>query len=119
VVVGLPGDEHEDVGTDTVDLVEQGHTVIRPGETHAQTYSTPAQFLLKSVGDVDAVPNRAHHTDARWDAFVHVPDPDALAAELAGRDVAFAAPLADTGDGLREFEVADRDGHVHFFGRPR
>lgn len=68
------------------------------------------QFLLKSVG-IDAVPNRERHPDARWDAFVHVADPDALATELS-------APLADTDDGLRGFELTDRDGYVLFFGRP-
>jgi len=76
------------------------------------------QFLLKSVG-VDAMPNRERHADARWDAFVHVADPDALAAELSAREVVFAAPLADTDDGLRGFELVDRDGYVLFFGRPR
>lgn len=72
------------------------------------------QFLLKSVG-VDPLPNRERHADARWDAFVHVADPDALAAELSVRDVV----LADTDDGLRGFELADPDGYVLFFGRPR
>ena len=79
-----------------------------------------AQFLLKAVGQgVDPLPNRSRHADARWDAFVHVPDPDALAAEFEGRHVAFSAPLADTDDGLRGFEVADADGYRLFFGRPR
>jgi catechol 2,3-dioxygenase-like lactoylglutathione lyase family enzyme len=73
------------------------------------------QFMLKSVG-VAAEPNRARHADARWDAYVHVPDPDALAAEL--RDVTFSAPLADTTDGLRGFELEDPDGYRLFFGRP-
>jgi hypothetical protein len=56
---------------------------------------------------------------ARWDAYVHVPDPDALAAEFATRRMAFFAPLQDTDDGLRGFEVRDADGYVLFFGRPR
>lgn len=75
------------------------------------------RFLLKSVG-VDAMPNRERHADARWDAFVTVADPDGLAAELTARGVAFEAPLADTDDGLRGFELVDPDGHVLFFGRP-
>jgi catechol 2,3-dioxygenase-like lactoylglutathione lyase family enzyme len=74
------------------------------------------QFMLKAVG-VDALPNPSRHADARWDAFVHVPDPDALAAELG--DVPFSAPLADTDDGLRGFELTDNDGYRLFFGRPR
>ena len=56
---------------------------------------------------------------ARWDAFVHVPDPDALVREFTGRGVVFSAPLADTHDGLRGFEIQDPDGYVLFFGRPQ
>jgi catechol 2,3-dioxygenase-like lactoylglutathione lyase family enzyme len=78
------------------------------------------QFLLKVVGEgVDPQPNQARHPHARWDAFVHVPDPDPLAAEFDDRGVVFSAPLADTDDGLRGFEVADADGYLLFFGCPR
>ena len=68
------------------------------------------------------MPNRTRDVQqgiARWDAFVHVPDPDALAAELASRDVQLSEPLQDTEDGLRGFEIEDDDGYVLFFGRPR
>src|SRR3954468_1807307 len=80
-----------------------------------------AQLLLKAVG-VPPVPNRtrdAHQGIARWDAFVEVPDPDALAAEFAVRDVEFVEALADTDDGLRGFALRDADGYVLFFGHPR
>ena len=78
-----------------------------------------AQFLLKAVApDVAALPNRRRHVDARWDAFVYVADPDTLAAEFDNRGVTLHAPLADTDDGLRGFEVADHDGYLIFFGRP-
>lgn len=78
------------------------------------------QVLLKVVGDgVGPQPNRTRHRYARWDAFIHVPDPDVLAAELNDRGVAFSTPLADTDDGLRGFEVVDADGYLLFFGRPR
>jgi hypothetical protein len=56
---------------------------------------------------------------ARWDAFVDVSDPDALAAEFASRHVEFSEPLKDTDDGLHGFELKDADGYVLFFGRPR
>ena len=56
---------------------------------------------------------------ARWDAFVAVPDPDALAAESASYDVEFFELLKDTDDGLRGFELQDADSYVLFFGRPR
>ena len=80
-----------------------------------------AQILLKDVG-VAPVPNYTRDINqgiARWDAFVHVPDPDALAAEFASRNVEFFEPLKDTDDGLRGFEVKDADGYLLFFGRPR
>lgn len=80
-----------------------------------------AMILLKAIG-VDPVPNYTRDIKqgiARWDAFVSVPDPDALAAEYAARQVEFSEPLQDTHDGLRGFEVKDGDGYVLFFGRPR
>ena len=77
-----------------------------------------AMILMKDVG-VDPLPNHKREPMARWDAYVYVPDPDALAAEFASRNVEFSEPLKDTHDGLRGFEVNDPDGHVLFFGRPR
>lgn len=80
-----------------------------------------AQILLKAVG-VEPQPNPTRDVKqgiARWDAFVDVPDPDALAAEFASRHVAFVEPLQDTDDGLRGFALKDADGYVLFFGRPR
>ncbi len=77
-----------------------------------------AMILLKDVG-VDPVPNSRRDPAARWDAYLYVPVPDALAAELDARTVAFSKPLADTHDGLRGFELEDADGHILFFGRPR
>lgn len=77
-----------------------------------------AMILLKNVG-VDPLPNCRREPGARWDAYVHVPDPDALAAEFASRNVVFSEALRDTHDGLRGFELTDSDGYVLFFGRPR
>lgn len=80
-----------------------------------------AMIMFKEVG-VDPVPNYTRDIKqgiARWDAYVSVPDPDALAAEFASRQVDFFVPLADTEDGLRGFELQDADGYVLFFGRPR
>lgn len=77
-----------------------------------------AMIMLKDVG-IDALPNHKREPAARWDAYVHVPDPDALAAEFASRHVEFSEPLKDTHDGLRGFELKDPDGYVLFFGRPR
>ena len=77
-----------------------------------------AMIMVKSVG-VEPLPNRARQSEARWDAYLAVNDPDALAAEFASRGVTFSAPLQDTHDGLRGFELEDADGYVLFFGRPR
>lgn len=80
-----------------------------------------AMILFKDV-EVEPVPNYTRNGNkgiARWDAYVHVPDPDALAAEFLSRKVEFSEPLQDTDDGLRGFELKDADGYVLFFGRPR
>ena len=77
-----------------------------------------AMIMLKDVG-VDPLPNYKREPSARWDAYLYVPDPDALAAEFASRNVKFSEPLKDTHDGLRGFELMDADGYVLFFGRPR
>ena len=82
-----------------------------------------ATIILKAIG-VDPVPNYTRDIKkgiARWDAFLHVPDPDALAAEFSSSNVEFFLPLkagyAD--DGLRGFEVKDADGYLLFFGHAR
>ncbi|MGB7202433.1 MAG: VOC family protein [Pyrinomonadaceae bacterium] len=80
-----------------------------------------AMIFLKEIG-AEPVPNHSRDVgkgSSPWDAYVYVPDPDALAAEFASRGVEFLKPLADTHDGLRGFEVKDADGYVLFFGRPR
>ena len=80
-----------------------------------------AMIMVKAMG-VDPVPNYTRDIKqgiARWDAYLNVPDPDALAAEFLSRDVEFSVPLKDTHDGLRGFEIKDADGYVLFFGRPR
>jgi len=77
-----------------------------------------AQIFLKAHGGLAPVPNHTRHPWMRWDAFVYVPDPDALAAEFAGTGVTFSVALKDTSDGLRGFEISDPDGYVIFFGRP-
>src|SRR3954463_1788669 len=63
-----------------------------------------AMIMFKDVG-VDPLPNPMRHRGARWDAYLHVADPDGLAAEFSSRKVAFSVPLTDTDDGLRGFEL--------------
>jgi catechol 2,3-dioxygenase-like lactoylglutathione lyase family enzyme len=78
-----------------------------------------AQLFVKSQTDVTPLPNSKRHPFLRLDAFVYAPDPDALAADFGDHGAAFSAPLTDTHDGLRGFEITDPDGYVLFFGRPR
>ena len=77
------------------------------------------QLFVKADKDVQPLPNHRRHRYMRWDAFVYVPDPDALAAEFATHGVDFTTPLADTHDGLRGFEISDPDDYIIFFGRPK
>jgi hypothetical protein len=83
-----------------------------------------AMIILKDIG-VDPVPNYTRDIKqgiARWDAYLYVPDPDALAAEFSSRNVNFFRSIKDSedgDDGLRGFEVKDADGYILFFGRPR
>ena len=76
-------------------------------------------LMLKAITpEVQAMPNPSRHPWARWDAYVHTPDPDALADELTARGVAFREPLGVNSDRLRGFEIMDADGYVLYFGRP-
>ncbi|HEX3164728.1 MAG TPA: VOC family protein [Chitinophagaceae bacterium] len=83
-----------------------------------------AMIILKAIG-VDPVPNYTRDIKqgiARWDAYLYVPDPDALAAEFSSRNVEFFRSIKDSedgDDGLRGFEVKDADGYILYFGRPR
>lgn len=79
-----------------------------------------AMIMFKDVG-VDPVPNHTRdigHGIARWDAYLHVPDPDAVAAEFASRGVEFFDPLRNNHDKLRGFEIQDVNGYILYFGRP-
>ena len=84
-----------------------------------------AMLMFKALGErvdgkevlVEPVPNFGRKPAHSIDAHVSVPDPDALAAEFAGRGVPFAAPLENTSDGLRGFIVTDPDGYALFFAK--
>jgi catechol 2,3-dioxygenase-like lactoylglutathione lyase family enzyme len=77
-----------------------------------------AAMLFVKSGRVEPLPNPKRDPDVKWDSYVLVSDPDALAAEFAERGVEISKPLMDTSEGLRGFEIADPDGYVLFFGRP-
>ena len=79
-----------------------------------------AMIMIKAIG-VDPIPNYTRDIKqgfAPWDAYLYVPDPDALAAEFESRNVEFHRPLSINSDRLKGFEVKDADGYVLYFGRP-
>ena len=79
-----------------------------------------AMIMMKDI-DVNPVPNHTRdigHGIARWDAYLYVPDPDALATEFSSRNVTFLQPLQNNDDGLRGFEIMDLNGYILYFGRP-
>ena len=86
-----------------------------------------AMIMFKALGEmsngkevvVEPVPNYNRKPAFSWDAYVEVPDPDALAAEFASRGVRFSVPPGDKDDALRGFVIEDIDGYGLFFGRLR
>ena len=74
--------------------------------------------FVKAVEGAGPRPNSSAHPWVKWDAYVSVPDPDALAAEFTSNGVTFEKPLGNTSENLHGFEVRDPDGYVLFFGRP-
>ena len=84
-------------------------------------------IMLKALGVisdgeeviVEPVPNYNREPAFSWDAYLEVPDPDALAEEFASRGVPFSVPLTDSDDGLRGFVIKDIDGYGLFFGHLR
>ena len=84
-----------------------------------------AMLMFKALGvisngeevSVEPVPNFTREPAFSWDAYIDVPDPDALAAEFASRGVVFSMPLTNRGtDGVRGFAIKDIDGYGLFFG---
>jgi catechol 2,3-dioxygenase-like lactoylglutathione lyase family enzyme len=86
-----------------------------------------AMIMFKALGEisdgkevlVDPAPNYRRKPVFSWDAYLEVPDPDALAKEFASRGVRFAVPLRDGEEGLRGFVVEDVDGYGLYFGHLR
>lgn len=89
--------------------------------------SDGVMIMMKALGAVsdgqevivEPVPNYNRKPAFSWDAYLEVPDPDALAEEFASRDVPFSVPLTDSDDGLRGFVIKDIDGYGLFFGHLR
>jgi|SRR5579863_2067846 len=78
-----------------------------------------AAIMFKAIApEIHPQPNHSRHEWARWDAYVPTDDPDSLYAEFVAKSVPMHRELADTGDGLRAFEIRDNSGYVLCFGRP-
>lgn len=78
-----------------------------------------AMLFFKAIApEIHPQPNSSRHEWARWDAYIGTDDPDSLYTEFVGREVPMHLELADTGDGLRAFEITDNSGYVLCFGRP-
>ena len=76
-------------------------------------------IFVKAISkEVAPLPNSERHPWAQWDAYVYVPEPDALADEFTSRGATLSKPLEVNSDNLRGFEIKDPDGYVLFFGRP-
>jgi catechol 2,3-dioxygenase-like lactoylglutathione lyase family enzyme len=79
-----------------------------------------AGIMLKAIApDVLPCPNHTRHEWARWDAYIHVVDPDSLFDEFRERGVSFVKELSFIDDGLWGFEITDADGYVIAFFRLR
>ena len=80
-----------------------------------------AQLMIKEIGEsTPPQPNHHRHEWAPWDAFIYTADPDRLASEFARRGAKFHQSISDNDDdNLCGFAVADPDGYVCYFGRPR
>lgn len=79
-----------------------------------------SMIMFKAI-DVEPLPNHTRelgHGIARWDAYIYVPDPDALFEEFKLRGVEFVTQLENNTDNLRGFEVKELNGYVIYFGRP-
>lgn len=75
-------------------------------------------LFLKADGDAHPQPNHLNHHYMKWDAYLSVPDPAALAAEFTANGATLLKPLGITTENLLGFEISDPDNYILFFGRP-
>lgn len=75
-------------------------------------------LFLKSDREAHPQPNHLNHHYMHWDAYLSVPDPEALAAEFNASGATFLKPLGITTENLLGFEISDPDNYILFFGRP-
>jgi predicted enzyme related to lactoylglutathione lyase len=76
-------------------------------------------MLNQLGGAASARPNSAVDPEREaWDAYIWVPDADALHSELAAKGARFARDPCDQPYGCRDFDVEDLDGYRLCFGHP-
>lgn len=75
-------------------------------------------LFLKSDRHAHPQPNHLNHHYMKWDAYLLVPDPEALAAEFTQNGATFHKPFGITTENLLGFEISDPDNYILFFGRP-
>jgi uncharacterized glyoxalase superfamily protein PhnB len=76
-------------------------------------------IMLSQIEDRSLVrPNSlAEREGGAWDAYVRVPDADALHGELVARGATIARGLCDQEYGCRDFDVLDCNGYRLCFGQ--
>lgn len=77
-----------------------------------------AMLFLKADRDAHPQPNHLNHHHMKWDAYLSVPNPEALSAEFTANGTTFLKPIGITTENLLGFEIADPDSYILFFGRP-
>ena len=101
------------------DVLYQGGGDGNGGDFWALVGRDRVMLMVKTITpEVHPQPNHSRHEWARWDAYIGTDDPDSLYTEFVGREVPVHRELANTGDGLRAFEITDNSGYVLCFGRP-
>lgn len=83
-------------------MVQRGGIVIMLAEVEDKTLVRPN--------------NLAEREGGAWDAYIWVPDADALHAEFAAKGATIARGLCDQPYGCRDFDVLDSNGYRLCFG---
>jgi catechol 2,3-dioxygenase-like lactoylglutathione lyase family enzyme len=77
-----------------------------------------SSIFLKSLAGVDSsFPNHKVHEDLGWDAYICVPDVEAVYQDFKRRGAQIYREVEDAPYGLRDFEVQDLDGYILCIGQ--
>ena len=78
-----------------------------------------AQIMPKAVDGMATQPDPARRPWFKWHGLYPDRDPGRAGGKVCGAGVPFPRARGDTSDGQRGFKIADPDGYILFFGRPR